>query len=171
MNERDWVAKQLFEITKATCDFRGPKFFVALTLCLTHYLNLRFAFITEHRDSATLGYTIAFAEANNHRPNFSYDLSNLPCRTVLAGQSVNVPCNLAELFPGASEMVSYCGHPLLDDTGQVMGLIAIEDDKPLQNAEGLAQLLKFLAPRIALELEKDRRARGIPVFAQQTKSP
>lgn len=156
MTDHEWASKYLAEITKATCDYRGPKFFVALTLCLTHYLHLRFAFITEVRESRSLGYTIAFADGKNTRQNFSYDLTHLPCRTVLGGQSVNVPCNLAELFPGASDMMSYCGYPLKTQDGETFGLLAVEDDKAFPHPEGIALLLKYLASRVALELELDR---------------
>ncbi|MDE2428585.1 MAG: hypothetical protein KGM99_07655 [Burkholderiales bacterium] len=162
MSDKEPLSGVVLDITEATLEFRGPRFFVALTLCLTRHLGLRFAFVAEKRLSTSLGYTLAFADAENIRHgSLSYDLSNLPCRTVLAGQAVNVPCNVAELYPGATSIASYCGLPLKSQTGEVMGILAVEDTKDFIAPERIERVLKAINPRVAAELELDRYRRGV----------
>lgn len=150
------LGDQLLRIALATAQFRGPKFFAALAVCLCATLKMRFAFVTVPEDErGQRGQTLALADAENLRAPSSYALAGLPCQTVLGGMPVAVPCNVAEFHPGAVGMQAYCGEPLLDRQGRVIGLLAVEDSRPRSSTElqHVAALLRLLAARTACEIE------------------
>jgi hypothetical protein len=154
MSDADWTTTKLKLIMEATADFRGPKFFTSLVLLMTHHLGAQFAFVTIlDEDGNDRGYTLAFADKQNLSQPYSYDLSGMPCRTLLGGMSVNVPCNVVELYPGVSGASGYVAHPLKDSSGKVIGGLGVEDPKPLKNTDEMLSLIRLLAGRTAAELE------------------
>lgn len=154
MSHNPWLSNTLIKIEAATSAFRGPKYLGALVLCLTRVLQVQFALVTERLPGPPArGRALAFADANNKRQPFVYDTSIYPCSTVLEGLPVAVPCNVAELFPGATEISAYVGHPLRNLDGDVFGLVAIEHTQKLDNSDAIAQLMQLLSGRVAAELE------------------
>jgi hypothetical protein len=161
MQKNSWASTLLTEITEATANYKGMRFLAAQALCLTRLTGVRFAFVTIP-DEAKIGHgrTLAFADSGNEREPIVYDLARLPCRAVLDGVAVNVPCNIMELYPAVQHAQAYCGYPLKNVNGDVIGLLAIEDVKALTRAEEMACLLRWLACRTSAELELEllRRA-------------
>ncbi len=154
MDDKLWIAQKLLTISEATAGFRAQRYFAALALCLTRHLGVRFAFVTVPlAEKPEHGRTLVFADAQDLKNPFQYDLSQMPCRAVLNGTSVNVPCNIAELYPSVGGVESYCGAPLTGSGGEIIGLIAVEDTKPLPRPEALENLLRILGGRTAAELE------------------
>lgn len=131
--------------------YRGDRFLAACVLALTRALAVRIAFIAEKREPQA--HALAFADRENTRQPFFYDHRRTPCRAVLAGEVVSVPCNVAELYPGEKGMEAYLGLPLSGSDGRVIGLVAVMDDQPFAAPERLRTRLEPLAPRIAAELE------------------
>ena len=82
-----------------------------------------------------------------------YDLRLAPCRSVFGGQSITIPCNLSELYPGQVGMTAYCGVPLLGDKGAVLGVLALLSDKPFPHP-ATDQVLAAFAVRSAQALEQ-----------------
>ena len=66
------------------------------------------------RRSPDHGRAFAFADGQNIAEPFVYRTENLPCKTVLAGIAVKVPCNAVEFYLGVGEVAAYCGQPLKD---------------------------------------------------------
>ena len=142
------------QIEEATAGFRGARYFQALVLLLTRRLEVRFAMVTEiEGDSPDHGRAFAFADGQNIAEPFVYRTENLPCKTVLAGIAVKVPCNAVELYPGVGEVAAYCGQPLKDTRGRVVGLLAIEDIKAIERIDEIDAVLRALSGRVAAELE------------------
>ncbi|SMC29337.1 hypothetical protein SAMN02745857_03776 [Andreprevotia lacus DSM 23236] len=168
MTEAEWVRLNYAVLGEATAKFRGARFFAALVLCLTRVSGAHYAFVTL-RDSghAAKGYSLAFADGNNTRQPFSYDLATTPCNAVLGGNPVSLPCDVSQAFPAAQGIYSgYCGLPLQDEGGATLGLLAVADDRTLGHVERLEALLRLLVGRTAAELECHIAHRHIQPLAQ-----
>lgn len=155
MTETEWINQTQADIARATANYRGPKFFVAQALCLTRLTGARFAFVTL-RDArhAGQGYSLVFVDGANPKAPVSYQLQNTPCASVLAGNAVSMPCDVQQQFPAATGVYSgYCGLPLPGSDGQVIGLLAVADDRALNRLERMQGLLALLVGRTAAELE------------------
>lgn len=148
VSERDG---HVLALVNALMPFRGGKCLAAAVLALTRQLDVRLAFITERREPQA--HALALADRQNLQQPFFYDHKTTPCRAVLEGEVVSVPCNVAELYPGQDGFQSYLGVPLKNEQGVTIGLLAIMDDKPFQDEKLLREVLLPLAPRIAAELE------------------
>lgn len=166
MPDNRWIADRLRLIEDASADFRGAKYLQALVLLLTRSLGVRFAMVTEAADaSAEHGRAVAVADREREGAPFFYDTADLPCRTVLGGTAVKIPCNAVELYPGVGEMTAYCGRPLRDANGTVTGLLAVEDSQAIERIDEIDDLLRLLAGRVAAELECLRQMAERPAAA------
>lgn len=160
MTQRKSTGEHLTTLLQATGKFRGDKSLAAFVLSLTREFSTRLAFITEKR--IPQAHALAMADREDLKQPVYYDHRQTPCRAVLDGEVVSVPCNVADIYPGHAGLQSYLGVPLFDTTGQVIGLVAVMDERPFEDLEGIKQVLVLLAPRIAAELECVRLTRSNP---------
>jgi PAS domain S-box-containing protein len=90
--------------------------------------------------------------------NFHYDLKDTPCANVIGQQFRYYPNGVQDLFadPHIKELETegYAGIPLFDSRGQVLGLMAVADRKPLGDRALTEDLLKIFSVRAAVELER-----------------
>jgi formate hydrogenlyase transcriptional activator len=75
--------------------------------------------------------------------NFETPLKGTPCEAVLNGEFSHHPEQISHLFPTDTVLKewgveSYCGVPLLDSSGTVVGHLAILSERPMW--DGLAGL-------------------------------
>jgi len=94
-------------------------------------------------------------------PNFEIPLRGTPCEAVLNGQVSHHPRHLRLLFPNDAGLIdwgaeSYCGVPLLDSSGDVVGHLAIMDDKPMPDGTRNLAILRIFAARTWAEIERSR---------------
>lgn len=154
MDSTQWLAERLVKVESLTARYRGEKYLSALVLCLTRVLEVQFAMVTLRLPGAVpRGRAVVFADAQNNRAPFVYETRTHPCYTVLAGEPVSVPCNAAELYPGAQDIDAYIGQPLYAISGAVMGLLAIEHTRRITRNQEISQLLSCLSGRVAAEIE------------------
>ena len=140
----------------------GPGFFSSFVRCLTSALGVRYAFVAECLDRPTTRVrTLAFWMGDHLGDNVEYEVDGTPCKETCDGKTPFYPCNIQKLFPADRDLVSlraesYCGMPLRDASGQIIGHLAILDvDKLTQNFCELPTLRIFMA-RAAAELERKR---------------
>jgi len=91
--------------------------------------------------------------------NFSYNLEGTPCKEALQDGQCFYPQDIQRLFPADHILVdmhaeSYIGVPLKGHDGQILGLIALLDDKPMRENTQALELLKSLSARAGIELER-----------------
>ncbi|MCC9630083.1 PAS domain-containing protein [Blastopirellula sp. JC732] len=91
--------------------------------------------------------------------NLIYGLKDTPCEQIARNCLAIFPHALQEQFPKDLMLqelgyVSYAGAPLTDSQGKVIGLIALLDDKPMQEEEMIASLLTLFASGAGKELER-----------------
>jgi diguanylate cyclase (GGDEF)-like protein/PAS domain S-box-containing protein len=103
--------------------------------------------------------TIAVWANGRFMDNFSYNLEGTPCKNVLQQDICFYPKGIQQQFPSDHLLAdmnaeSYIGMPLKNSKGDLLGLIAILDDKPMSERAQITALLNSLSARASIELER-----------------
>ena len=139
----------------------GDRFFSLLVQHLAVALNVPYTFMTEFVEGRTRFRSLALWACGALAPNFEVPLAGTPCETVLNGQTSHHPRNLRALFPEDKALVdwraeSYCGVPMVDSSGAVIGHFAIVDDKPMEDSARAVAIMQIFAARAVAEIERLR---------------
>jgi PAS domain S-box-containing protein len=152
----------------------GDQFFSSLVQHLAAALAVRYSFVSSLSEDRLWFRTLALWGPNGLEENKQFAVAGTPCEAVLNGQMSHHPENLQALFPLDTALVdlgaeSYCGVPLLDRAGVVVGHLAILDDKPMHHARGIA-ILRIFAARARAEVERLRAAAALQASEQRLAS-
>jgi PAS domain S-box-containing protein len=109
---------------------------------------------------------IAVAERGEPRPVFVYSLEGTPCQKVFDGAMCVHPARVQSLFPSDALLAemgaeAYAGCPLTDTDGRTIGLLAVIDQAPFDNPEGVEFVVRLFAERAATELVRARTAEAL----------
>ncbi|NOQ16017.1 MAG: EAL domain-containing protein [Methyloprofundus sp.] len=138
--------------------------------------NVRYAFIACFDDNSTDRVTTLVLWANNQFvANFSYDMEDTPCQLITQQKVVFYPDNIQQLFPKDLMLVdmsavSYLGVPLKNSHNEVLGLLAMIDDKPMAENMYQLELLGSLAVRLVIELERRQAETQLKLSSQVFKA-
>jgi PAS domain S-box-containing protein len=148
-------------IVEGAAGSTGEEFFQALVRHLASAIGVPFAAISEFADVNTRVRTLAFWARGQIQDNFEYDLPGTPCEDVLRGRLCHHPAGVKDRFPLAKPLVrlsveSYLGTPLLDGRGNVLGLLAVFDERPMTAQPRHLYILRIFAARASAELERLR---------------
>src|SRR5439155_6961197 len=99
-------------------------------------------------------------------------LAGTPCEAVLTGHMSHHPERLQALFPDDKGLVtwgaeSYCGVPLLESSGAVVGHLAIIDDKPMRDGPRGLSIMRIFAARARAEIERLRAETALRVSEER----
>ena len=105
--------------------------------------------------------TVAFWARDRIADNMEYDLAATPCDAVARGGFVHHPTGVSANFPNATPLVrlgidSYMGVPFLDGEGNVLGHLAVFDDRPMPPEPRRLFIFRIFAARTTAELERLR---------------
>ena len=105
--------------------------------------------------------TIAYYKNDRIIENVEYDLDGTPCSDVLRDDKYVVANNVANLYPKDYALKkrgieSYMGMILKDNKGKRLGIIAILNDKKLQQLTEVESILSLFSYRAASELERKK---------------
>ena len=133
----------------------GEKFFPSLVRQLATALQVRYAYVSELSEDGSHFRSCGGWGPNGFLPAFQVPPRG-PCETVLTRRVIFHPDNLQSLYPHVRVIAewaaeSYCGVPIVDRTGNVMGHLAILDDKPMRDAMRMTALLGILAGRACIK--------------------
>ena len=151
----------LREIVEGVESETGDRFFYSLVKHLASALGCEYAFVSELLEDRLRFRTRAVWGRGNFMENFESPLDGTPCEAVLNGKSSHHPERICQLFPADAGLKkwgveSYCGVPLLDSAGTVVGHLAILSEQPmLDGPRGLATM-RIFAARARAELERLR---------------
>jgi len=158
--ERRRAEEMLRAVTEGTASVTGDDFFYSLVRHLAFALQVRYAFVAKCTDARkTRVRTLAFWQGDHIGENVEYNVAETPCLKVLDGTVCHYDENLRALFPYDRDLFelnaeSYMGLPILNAADQVIGHLAVLDDKPMpEDARGLA-VLKIFAARAGAEFER-----------------
>jgi transcriptional regulator with GAF, ATPase, and Fis domain len=161
-DETRQTEETLRSIVGGTAAVTGDDFFSMLVQHLAAALQVDYAFVTECRgEPKTRARTLAFWNKDKLSGNVEYDITETPCRKVLAGEICHYPTGVQQLFPNDRDLVEmraegYLGLPLHDANGKVIGHLAVLDDQPMADTARNLSLLKIFAARAGAELERLR---------------
>lgn len=168
-SERARAEDTLRAIEAGTASVIGADFFRALVRNLARALQVRYAFVAECLGADGSGRvrarSRAFWKHDGFGADFEYEVPGTPCQAVLDGQVCHHATDLQALFPEDTGLVeldakSYLGIPMLGSSGEVIGHIAVLDDRPMPDGSVATSVMKLCAGRAAAELERLKAAEG-----------
>jgi formate hydrogenlyase transcriptional activator len=144
----------------------GSRFFASLVRHLASALDVAYAFVTELSADRRTFRTLAVWGRGRFLPDFEIPVAGTPCEAVLNGEMSHHPDRLCQLFPNDPGLVdwgaeSYCGVPLLDPDGVVIGHLAIFDDRPMRDGPRGIAIMRIFAARARAEIERMRTAAAL----------
>lgn len=110
-------------------------------------------------DEPDMVKTLAFWDRDEFVEDVNYSLHGAPCENVVNASTCCYPNNVKNLFPEDVALMNkgieaYVGTPLFSHDGHPIGLLAVMDDKPLENEELATSLVEIFGQRTAVELER-----------------
>ncbi len=153
--------RALRDIVEGTARGTGEEFFRSLVRRLASAIDVPYAVVAEFADVNTRARTVAFWARDRIVDNMEYDLAATPCDAVARGGFVHHPTGVSENFPKATPLVrlgidSYMGVPFLDGAGNVLGHLAVFDDRPMPPEPRRLFIFRIFAARTTAELERLR---------------
>ena len=148
-------------IVEGTARDTGEVFFQSLVRHLATAIGVEYAFVAEFAGNRTRVRTIAYWGKGQLRENVEYDLAGTPCEDVVGGGLCHYPSGVKERFPRDEPLVamgveSYLGVPLHDARGEILGHLAVFDERPMPAEPRKVFTFRSFAARAAAELERLR---------------
>jgi signal transduction histidine kinase len=171
--EREKSEQILRSIVEGTVSVTGVDFFRSLVRSLAQALGVRYAFISECMDAPpTRVRSFAFWQGDEFGEEFEYNLYGTPCERIIGSNSYQCfPTQLQSLFPEDRDIVdmtaqSYAGIPLLTSTGELLGHLAVLDDKSMESTDRNQAILEIFAVRAAAEMERLQMEKALARLAE-----
>ncbi len=148
-------------IVEGTARSTGEVFFESLVRHLATTIGVSYAFVAEFAGATTRVRTLAYWGKGAILPNIEFDLAGTPCEDVVRGGLCHHPLGVQERFPHDQGLIdlgieSYLGVPLLDGEGNILGHLAVFDERPMPPEPRRLFIFRIFATRAAVELERLR---------------
>lgn len=137
------------------------EFFNSLVQYIADLTHLDYVLVgkLEQEEEIPVIHTIAITAFGQLTDNFTYALHDGPCEQVISGNLYVCEKDSRKTFPKSKvlkqfKVDGYMGYPLYDSDGSVIGLIAVMHRHPLEDADTLEDVLKIVAKRAEMELER-----------------
>lgn len=162
ITDRRRVEEALRGIAQGTPAAGSAAFFRSLVEDLSNALDVRFAFLAEFIDAEkTRAQTVAVWANGQFADNFVWDIAETVGAEVMKNKLPSWGCDIQQQYPKDSLLTtwgvhSYMGSPLLNFSGQPIGLIIAMDHRPLRKLQLAESILGVFAVRAASELERKR---------------
>lgn len=157
LKHQERALRLIFEGTAAKT---GSQFLQSLVRYLADVLQMRYALITQiiSADPPRVKFR-AFWQNDQFGKNYELELEGAPCMQVLQGETVFHPDQVQSLYPQFQafkdwHVCSYFGVPLFNSNDEVIGHLAVLDDRPMQPEQTRELILKIFAARAGAELER-----------------
>jgi PAS domain S-box-containing protein len=160
ITERKLAEEAMRAVVKEVAAETGEDFFSSLVCRLATVLKVQYAYVSEMNAERTSFRSLAGWGRGAVLQSFEVPAAG-PCETVLTERVVHHPDHLPALYPDIRliadlGVISYCGVPIVDRAGRVIGHVAIMDDKPMPDPKLAIAILQVFASRIAGEQERKR---------------
>ncbi len=146
----------------------GEEYFQALVRHLAGAVDAHFAFVAEFSppESDARAHTVAFWDRDHIAENFDWTLAGTPCEDVVHGNLCHHPSGVRQRFPtdataARREVESYLGVPLRDPEGNVLGHLAVLDNRPMPLEPRKLLTFRIFAAHAAAELVRLRLERQL----------
>ncbi|HVW35730.1 MAG TPA: PAS domain S-box protein, partial [Pirellulales bacterium] len=155
-------------IVEGTAHSTGEEFFRTLVRRLSRAVDAQYAFVAEFAspETKTRVRTIAFWAKDRIADNLEWTLAGTPCEDVLRGALCHHPSQVRQTFPDDRLLVdlgveSYLGVPLLSPQDDVLGHLAVFDERPMPEEPRKLLIFRIFAARAAAELARLRLEREL----------
>ncbi len=151
----------LKQVIENTSSFTGITFFKSLVRQLAKVLGVHAVWVTEYHPEPHVLKAIAFWLDGAFVDQYEYQVKGTPCEPVLTNPDIcHVPKNVIQLYPDDPDLkplgaVSYMGLSLKDETGKVLGHLALLDNKPMPELPEVFAIFKIFASRAGAELRRE----------------
>jgi formate hydrogenlyase transcriptional activator len=158
--------RALEAVVAGTARGTGQEFFRSLVRHLAEAIDVHYAVVAEFPKAPPYVRTLAVWERDRVGANFEYDFTGTPCAEIVRGGVVHYPAGVSKLFPRAAPLVergidSYMAVPFLDRGGNVLGHLAVFDDRPMPAEPRREFIFRIFAARAAAEQERMRTERRL----------
>lgn len=156
----------LRSIMEGTARADGEHFFRSLVQYLAIALRVKASFVAAFSAQRTKAQTLAVWVTDDHVPNFEFALDGTPCQQILSGDIQHFRDDVQDVFPSNDllrelDASSYLAIPLADAKGDVVGHLAVIDDKPLAADERKLSIFHIFAARATAELVRRHAERQL----------
>jgi formate hydrogenlyase transcriptional activator len=153
-------------LVEGTARTTGEGFFQSLLRHLAVAIDVSHAFVAEFTDVKTRVHTLAYWADGRLQDNIEFDLAGTPCEDVVRGSLCHHPAEVWRVFPldvplKDMGIESYLGVPLCDDAGEVLGHLAVFDERAMPPEPRRLFTFRIFAARAAAELERLQNERQI----------
>jgi PAS domain S-box-containing protein len=153
--------RALRAVVEGTARGTGQEFFRSLVRHLAEAIDVHYALVAEFPKGPPHVRTIAFWERDRVADNFEYDFTGTPCAEIVRGGLVHYPTGVSKLFPQATILVergidSYMAVPFLDSDGNILGHLAVFDERPMPAEPRRDFIFRIFAARATAERERMR---------------
>ncbi|MFT3785512.1 MAG: GAF domain-containing protein [Tepidisphaeraceae bacterium] len=138
----------------------GEPFLRSLVKNLAEVLGTRIAFIGRFEAAApgeapTLVRTIAFWKAGKFHDDCTWRISDTPCERLVSGNGLcHLPRDVCRQYPKEEGIESYLGVALRSASGELLGHLAVCDDRPMPDEPRRLSIFQIFAARAGAELER-----------------
>ncbi|MDK2947769.1 MAG: hypothetical protein PWQ63_929 [Methanolobus sp.] len=103
--------------------------------------------------------TVAVWNHGDYTEDFDFKIKGTLCEKVISNEEWFCPSNVQQYFPKSQKLrklraESYWGISLKNNTNDIIGILAIIDEKPMERSEHLYSILSSFAARAAAEMER-----------------
>ena len=153
--------RALHAVVEGTASGTGQEFFRSLVRHLAEAIDVHYAVVAEFPKAPPHVRTVAFWERDRITANFEYDWTGTPCAAIMHGELVHYPTGVSQLFPQAAPLVergidSYMALPFLDEDGNILGHLAVFDERPMPAEPRRGFIFRIFAARATAERERMR---------------
>jgi PAS domain S-box-containing protein len=149
-------------IVEDTSADTGEDFFRSLVKSLSVSLGARYVFIgTLPGPARDLIHSLAFWRDHTFSENVTYEILGTPCEALKEHRTVVISTGVQARYPDSKLLASldadtYIGTRLVDYDNQVIGVLAILNDRPFANEDICRSVLEVFGMRAAAEIERRR---------------
>jgi signal transduction histidine kinase len=154
------VTELIRAISSGVTSKTGNDFFRELVRSLCEALKAYTVFVSQIDTVKYEAEMLALWSGGQFQTPVSFNLSGTPCESVLDGNIASFPSRVADLFPAARAFIesagikSYLAIPILDEGEQVVGHIAVQDQRERDWNDTDFGILRLFANRAAAELKR-----------------
>ncbi|MBE0662701.1 MAG: sigma 54-interacting transcriptional regulator [Bacteroidales bacterium] len=152
----------LKKIVEGTSEHTGEMFFRQLVRNLAESLDAHGVWITKYLKDKNRLRALAFWLDDQYVDEYEYDVPGTPCEPVLENKGIcHVPERVIELYPDDPDLpplgaVSYMGLSLRDENDNILGHLALLDNKPMEEIPEAFAIFRIFAARAAAEMRRLR---------------
>ncbi len=146
---------QVLLIARSIAGETGHRMLASLVEALSRHLDATFVVVTYGEGTPPSHARALYAMQDRKAvEGVRYSLEGTPCARVYAGETLTVPCGIADLYPREAGLEGYIGIPLRDAGGDVAGHLAVFSDTPITQSEVATAITTIFALRAEAELRR-----------------